>query len=110
MEIHILTCDGCGVCCEEQGLPPGYAVPALMTFLPQELRDEIELAQEIEREAGRTRHERGLPCIWHDAETKRCLHYDHRPAACRDAPDGGESCTFWLERIGRDQSGGSGVA
>lgn len=93
-----LSCDGCGVCCEEQGLPPEYAVPALLLHIPEALRNEIALHQEEERQAGRTRHERGLPCIWYDAETKKCRHYEYRPDICREVPIGGSSCLFWRER------------
>lgn len=98
MGLPILSCDGCGACCEEQGLPPGYPLPARLVFLPNELRKEIEAHQEEERQTGRTRHERGLPCIWYDAEAKRCRQYEHRPAICRELPVGGESCLFWRER------------
>jgi Fe-S-cluster containining protein len=92
------TCQGCGVCCEEQGMPPGYAIAALLTFLPRELRGELARHQREERRAGHTRHERGLPCIWHDAETGLCRHYEHRPPLCRELPIGGHSCLFWRER------------
>ena len=97
-DLPVVSCDNCGVCCEEQGLPPGYRVPALPVFIPLELREELELHQQEERQLGSTRHERGLPCIWYDHETKRCRHYEHRPPTCRDLPVGGQSCLFWRER------------
>lgn len=34
----------------------------------------------------------GEPCIWLDAETKRCRHYEHRPSVCREFPVGGDDC------------------
>ena len=92
-----LSCDGCGVCCDEQGLPPGYVVPSLLLFIPEALREEIARHQEEERETGRTRRDRGLPCIWYDMETKRCRHYEYRPDTCRDVVVGGSSCLFWRE-------------
>ena len=92
------TCDGCSACCEEQGLPPGYSIPKLLTFLPEALRDEIALHQHEEKATGWTRHERGLPCIWLDLGTGRCQHYEVRPRACRVFPVGGDGCTFWRTR------------
>ncbi|MDC4206433.1 MAG: YkgJ family cysteine cluster protein [Candidatus Manganitrophus sp.] len=97
-ELTGVSCDGCGACCEEQGMPPGYLFPALIDFLPEALRKEIEFHQEEERRTGATRFERGLPCIWYDLETKRCRHYDYRPDICREIPVGGRSCLFWRER------------
>jgi uncharacterized protein len=79
-------------------MPPGYRIPALLLFLPRELREELHRYQEEERRAGFTRQERALPCIWHDGATGRCRHYEWRPDPCRDAPVGGESCRFWRER------------
>ena len=79
-------------------MPPGYAIPGLLDFLPRGLRRELARHQREERRAGYTRHERGLPCIWHDPETGRCLHYEHRPPLCREIPVGGASCLFWRER------------
>lgn len=98
MDLPVLSCEGCGVCCEEQGLPPGYPVPALLDFLPERLRNEIEFHQEEERRTGATRHQRGLPCIWYDSEMKKCRQYEYRPDVCREVPVGGSSCLFWRER------------
>lgn len=79
-------------------MPPGYLLPALIDFLPEALRKEIEFHQEEERRTGATCFERGLPCIWYVLETKRCRHYDYRPDICREIPVGGRSCLFWRER------------
>ena len=97
-DLPVLSCNSCGACCEEQGLPPGYLVPALLVFLPEELREELAFHQREEQRLGSTRHERGLPCIWYDPETNRCRHYEYRPDACRHFPVGGEGCLFWRER------------
>ncbi len=78
-------------------MPPGYLVPSLLTFLPEALRAELEHHLEEETATGWTRHERGLPCIWLDPETKLCRHYDLRPERCRDFRVGGDGCTFWRE-------------
>jgi Fe-S-cluster containining protein len=94
----MLSCEGCGACCEEQGLPPTYTNVELLTFLPKELRDEIAEYLDEERRVGITRNQRGLPCIWHAAETGKCIHYDLRPKICCELEIGGCSCRFWLER------------
>lgn len=96
--LPVLSCEGCGVCCEEAGLPPGYIMPELIAFLPEELREELAFHLAEEAATGLTRNQRGLPCIWHDPATGRCRHYDLRPDVCRDAPIGGDSCLFWRER------------
>lgn len=92
------SCAACSACCEEQGLPPGYLDPSLLTVLPDRLREEIARHQREEEETGRTRHERGLPCIWLDTERRRCREYEHRPDRCRDVPVAGASCLFWRAR------------
>jgi ferredoxin-thioredoxin reductase catalytic chain len=94
---YLFTCDGCGVCCEEMGMPPNYAVAYLLD-IPEELRQEIAYHQKEERRTGRTRHERGLPCIWYDWHARRCRHHPYRPDACRNVPVGSESCLFWRVR------------
>lgn len=79
-------------------MPPGYLDPERLTFLPRALRDEIARHQHEEAETGRTRHERGLPCIWLDTDTHRCTQYEHRPDRCRAFPVGGSGCAFWRDR------------
>ena len=96
--LPVLTCDGCGACCEEQGPPPGYLFPDLLPFLPEPLRLELAVHLDEERRTGRTRNERGLPCLWYDGATRRCRHYDLRPERCRAFPVGGEGCAFWRAR------------
>jgi uncharacterized protein len=91
----LLTCDGCGLCCAVQGLPPGYTVAALMTHLPAELRDEVLGHLAEERRTRQTRHERRLPCIWYDEASKGCRQYEHRPPACRKLEIGSSGCNQW---------------
>lgn len=79
-------------------MPPGYLVPSLLTFLPEALRDELAYHQQDEATTGWSRHERGLPCIWLDLETRRCKHYDLRPQRCRDLAVGEAGCAFWRAR------------
>jgi Fe-S-cluster containining protein len=114
--VHLpISCEGCGACCETQGLPPGYTAPVMMTHLPAELRDEILLHLAEERRTGKRRYERGLPCIWYDAETRRCRHYEHRPGTCRRFEIASDGCTQWRAghglapfeiTVGNDDEGG----
>jgi Fe-S-cluster containining protein len=72
----------------------------MMAHLPGELRDEILLHLAEERRTGKRRHERGLPCIWYDPETRRCRHYEHRPAVCRRFEIASDGCNQWRASIG----------
>ena len=47
--------------------------------LPDELKKEVD-----DYMAGLTDIDLGQPCFWLDSETKKCLHYEHRPEVCRD--------------------------
>lgn len=79
-------------------MPPGYLEPALLLALPPALRDELAAHLDEEHATGWTRHERGLPCLWYDADTRSCQHYEHRPERCRSFAIGHEGCHFWRER------------
>jgi len=75
VELPVVTCEGCGLCCSEQGTPP---------FSWQDGdRPPVELEWDIQEHA--MRYDYGLPCLWWDCDTKLCRHYDHRPRACREA-------------------------
>jgi Fe-S-cluster containining protein len=111
LSLPLVTCDGCGVCCESQGSPPGYGVffnddppevrrqsgKAVTGFaweeIPTHLRDELE-AYHKAVDAGEidSRYEEGLPCLWLDVETGRCRNYEWRPLACKHFPVGGKDC------------------
>lgn len=106
-------CVGCGACCLHIGLPP-FEVPnpdlgpiprqpartwheqaieqdlldtELFLMMPAELRAEhARMVQEIESDP------QGSPCAWLDLETKKCKHYEWRPAVCRDWEPGCVGC------------------
>jgi len=42
----------------------------------------------------------GSPCIWYDTTTRRCKHYEHRPAICRNYDPGEVSCNRQRREIG----------
>lgn len=115
IELPIISdCNGCGVCCTTMGTPPGFA-----RFFPPAGRQVAELAQHTEDheivlrmpvkvfnelrvyytrvqlglERDRTEGD-DLPCLWYDAETRRCKHHKHRPTICRDFEVGSADCLF----------------
>ena len=102
MSLQILTCDGCGACCAEQGSPP---------FLPHwiegtdanRLKDEqpVLFNDYFDRiTVEPDRYDRGLPCFWYDEATKRCIHYEHRPDVCREFEVGCDACHEWRKGVG----------
>jgi Fe-S-cluster containining protein len=42
----------------------------------------------------------GTPCVWFEAETGRCRHYEYRPLACREFELGGQDCQDARRRAG----------
>lgn len=89
----IKNCDDCGVCCiGQEALPVGYYLSPTddKSILPPELLAELKaLAERFNREGWPCN---GEPCVWYDAETKRCRHHEYRPDICRDFEVGGEDC------------------
>jgi Fe-S-cluster containining protein len=47
------------------------------------------------------RERRAEPCLWYDPVTRRCLHYDWRPSACREFVPGSDDCMAIREYSGR---------
>jgi hypothetical protein len=94
--LPVVSCDGCGACCMHMHLPPQSVwadrVGELSPWaeaLPAEVLQEL-LAHYRQAEADGWPEER--PCVWLDLETKRCRHYEHRPAVCRDFEVGKAPC------------------
>lgn len=94
--LRVLSCEGCGACCREQGAPPDYVALRMnphfatdpsfgddlarfrdMTGEPLRLLDQYL----DERQAGR-RSENGV-CVWFDTAKGNCRFYDLRPSTCR---------------------------
>jgi uncharacterized protein len=121
MSLPVVSCDGCGACCLTQGFPPelpylfGEPVdgqPAddetlwrnrkpspWMRSLPVRLAAEIDAYFDARRrDVIPTRD--GGPCLWLDVETRRCRHYEYRPAPCRALPVGGADCLTWRAEAG----------
>lgn len=87
-----MTCDNCGACCSQQGTPP-FGLD--FDDLPDDLK--------WDRWAHANRYDLGLPCLWYDAETRRCQHYDHRPLACREFVAGELDCNDMRIQIGLER-------
>jgi len=93
-QLPVVTCDGCGVCCNEMGTPP--FVRHEIYDLPPHLRDEV-----LQREIKEPDREGSMqPCYW--LENGRCKHYEHRPATCRDFEVGCEACLSYRKYHGID--------
>ena len=91
--LKVLSCQGCGACCEAQGSPP--FLPEEVKKLPQPLRVEIESYDET---VLYSRYDVGLPCLWYDVVHRKCINYEHRPRVCREYEVGGEGCLSWRSR------------
>jgi len=101
----------------EQGTPPGYAIfasplvaeqekqqypdYAIYRDMPEGLRVELR-AYYAAALAGRTPWrddpKNPQPCLWFDAEMRRCRHYEHRPDICREFEIGSKECLAWRQR------------
>jgi Fe-S-cluster containining protein len=62
---------------------------------------EAELRADVER-FKREGWPIGKPCMWYDAETRRCKHYEYRPETCRDFEVGETACLNWRRTFGVD--------
>lgn len=83
----VKDCNGCGACCTEMGCPP--FVESEIDALPPELKLSVRNYQNVHGWDG------GYPCLWYDAETQKCSHYEHRPEICRDFQPGSAACHLW---------------
>ena len=46
------------------------------------------------------RYDESKPCLWYDAVTRRCKHYEFRPEICREFGVGGEGCLRMRKEAG----------
>jgi Fe-S-cluster containining protein len=112
----IESCDGCGACCRVVTSPPFRRVfDGDGEEAWERLKwDRPDLLAEILADA-RSRKTNGdasfgTPCLWFDASTARCRHYDHRPRACHEFALGGLDCLDARRRAGIDVTGYPGAA
>ena len=92
--LPVLSCDGCGKCCQHMVSPP-FTRPGELAKLPQALRTELKDFYANVRDS----LPEEWPCLWLDQETKRCRHYDLRPPICREFEMGGEACLLYRETL-----------
>jgi Fe-S-cluster containining protein len=100
------SCDGCGACCLVVTRPPFYFVfddfgEAALERLERERPDlvaELDADDDARRASGAPAY--GTPCLWYDAPTRRCRHYDYRPLACHQFEVGDDDCRDARRRAG----------
>ena len=102
----------CGACCTEQAALPVSWYLGMVSVgqhsvvlgesadsLPAGLRAELEAMLATFMATGFPPD--GSPCVWFDAETRLCRHYEYRPSLCREAVKvGDESCHRWRRIVG----------
>ena len=110
-ELPVISCDGCGKCCETQTAPPGYCGQEFVIFAtpedeqrfysaPQKAQDLVWAWEErVESLNMGDELPHDEPCCWFNQETKRCQLYEWRPSVCRDFEVGGKYCLQWRERV-----------
>ncbi len=102
----IESCAGCGACCLVVTLPPfrrrfdqsGEEAWERLKWDRPELVTALLDAERVRRSEGAPLY--GTPCLWYEAETGRCRHYDERPSACRDFAVGAVDCRDARRRAG----------
>ena len=120
VSLLVVSCDGCGACCQHVGAPPALwaeFIAAAARGETPELDDTIDgrmfrdMPDAARREltdyyaelsAGRTADRRSLesPCLWYDPDSRRCRWHDWRPKVCREFEVGCHACLVHRERIG----------
>jgi Fe-S-cluster containining protein len=113
-----MNCDNCGVCCFEQGSPPGYLLLLDGRDHPDwPDQEDIERVKHLPPQARahilrykhKLRHGKVSgdgPCCWLNQQTNRCRFYDHRPQICRNLDVGSEGCRSWRDEYNVDEREG----
>jgi Fe-S-cluster containining protein len=103
VNLPVLSCAGCGKCCENQPSPPGYAFcfppPGRLdaeTLASADYRRVLRMPGDL-REAlsayyARPDNDDDAPCLWLDVQTRQCRHYRWRPDCCREFRLGSAAC------------------
>lgn len=100
---QIENCNDCGACCTEQaGLPISWYFGAVRFGDPDTLPTALRFEGETMLKDFRNGHfpPDGSPCVWYDAEAKRCRNYEHRPEICQDFERGSVGCHEWRKGCG----------
>jgi uncharacterized protein len=102
----IQSCDECGACCQVVSSPPFHRVFneegedawERLRYERPDLLAELLADDHARRANGGPFY--GTPCLWYNAETRRCRHYDDRPRACRAFELGDVDCRDARRRAG----------
>ena len=107
--LPVLNCDNCGACCTEQAALPVQLIGTVFKMpgcspLPESLRASLRRAVRRFQRDGWPPD--GSPCIWYDATTRQCKHYEYRPTLCRDEVKPGDASVSALasQALGRGAS------
>ncbi|MSR59264.1 MAG: YkgJ family cysteine cluster protein [Planctomycetaceae bacterium] len=101
--IQPASCNGCGLCCQGIGSPVVLYTsnpdswgphPFRPAALPDDLIREID-DHFLGLHRGQEPQEQ---CLWYDAATRSCRHYEWRPQVCRDYELGGSECLALRQR------------
>lgn len=84
INLPVISCDNCGVCCEWMGYPP---------FSEEEIIPDIPIEHK----------KHGTHCSWFNTSTRKCNHYEDRPKICRDFEVGCYDCIFLRDRYRREK-------
>ena len=116
-------CRGCGACCLHLAEPPFVRIDDPEWERLQ--RERPDLVAEIESDFARRHpgvtgrlsdpanrllvaawledHDGSSgPCLWYDPATRRCRHYEYRPADCREFEPGEKECLRTRKAVGID--------
>lgn len=100
--LPVTSCDDCGLCCYGQAaLPVSYYLGAAKreaAGLPTHVLKELVAMHTVFSRDGWPPDE--SPCVWFDATTRRCVHYEHRPTICRDTIAPGDEDCMHIRRMG----------
>jgi Fe-S-cluster containining protein len=102
----IESCDGCGACCLVVTAPPFYHVfedggeEAWERLKRERPSIMAELNADYQGRRARGGPFYGTPCLWFDADSRRCRHYEYRPLACREFEIGEDDCRDARRRAG----------
>lgn len=108
-------CNGCGWCCQFEGIHRNVAGSGPLGLLSDERRF-YELRGGSSPDGGQTVRylvHAYAPCSNHDKDAKRCTDYANRPDICREFPSvpgqiEGTPCSHWFEDEHGNRRGGEG--
>lgn len=102
----IASCGGCGACCLVVTEPPfrrrldgtGEDGWERLRWERPDLHAELLAAARARSIQGAPSF--GTPCLWFDAESLQCKHYEYRPRDCREFAVGSQDCRDARRRAG----------